>query len=262
MSKKLKLEEFGLAEWKQKADQLLATLQSWDRYHQSFTSNSILEGTFASAKKYQGEASGSLDESFPSDVSFTPVAHRMRGRVGGLEQKMREVQLQTPSKSAGIIPDTPGGSPFDSLGPSEILNQMYPQTEDEQITLHRKSFKAELEHASYEARTDGYLKGGDPGKARALIEVKPMLRDKKRIPICMQEAAQMVAWIKSDDPTGVLNLPGRHLNNSLPPGSPRSFLKMREFGPWNTLNRSDMEKVGGILLAIALRAYADANSSN
>ncbi|OJJ68271.1 hypothetical protein ASPBRDRAFT_210162 [Aspergillus brasiliensis CBS 101740] len=309
MSKKLKLEEFGLAEWKQKADQLLATLQCWDRYHQSFTSNSILEGTFALAKKYQGEASGTLDESFRSDVSFTPVAHRTRGRVGGLEQKMREVQLQTPSKSTGMIPDTPGGSPFDSPGPSEIQNQMYPQTEDEQIvnsalvdflnalsihfpeacdwTLHRKSFKAEFEHASYEARTDGYLKGGTSGKARALIEVKPMLRDKKRIPICMQEAAQMVAWIKSDpDFTGVLNLPGRrlhvsqdrhliylifaeyddkyiqYLTNSLPAGSPRPFLKMHEFGPWNTLVRSDMEDLGGILLAIALRAYADDKLSN
>ncbi|RAK83883.1 hypothetical protein BO79DRAFT_159818, partial [Aspergillus costaricaensis CBS 115574] len=53
----------------------------------------------------------------------------------------------------------------------------------------------------------------------------------------------------------------QYLNNSLPPGSPRPFLKMHEFGPWNTLNRSDMENLGGILLAIALRAYAEANPS-
>ncbi|XRM42140.1 hypothetical protein ABZX51_005370 [Aspergillus tubingensis] len=309
MARQLKLEEFGLKEWKQKAEKLLATLQSWDRYHQSFTSNTILEGTFALAKKYQFEASGSLDERFRPDVTFTPVAHRTRSKMGGLERKMRDIQLQTPTKSTGMIPNTPGEeSPFNSPGPSEISNQMYPQTEDEQIvnsalvdflnalsihfpeacdwTLHRKSFKADFEHASYEARTDGYLKGGSPGKARALIEVKPMLREKKRIPICMQEAAQMVAWIKSDpDSTGVLNLPGRrlhvsqdrhliylifaeyddayiqYLNNTLPPG-PSPFLRMREFGPWNTLNRSDMVSLGGILLAIALRAYADAKSNN
>ncbi|RAK83884.1 hypothetical protein BO79DRAFT_276752 [Aspergillus costaricaensis CBS 115574] len=239
----LNLKVFGLEEWKQKADKLLSTFQSWARYRQSFTTGSILEGTFALAKQYQSEAAGALEENFRSDVAFTPVAHRTRSNVSRLERKMRDAQLQTPTKSAGILPKTPEENenvenseetetPFRSAGPAEITNTMYPQTKDEQIvntalvdflnaltvhfpeasgwTLHRKSFKAEFTNGSYEARTDGYLKGGSGGRARALIEVKPMLREKKRIPICMQEAAQMVAWIKSDpDPTGVLNLPGR-----------------------------------------------------
>jgi hypothetical protein len=51
----------------------------------------------------------------------------------------------------------------------------------------------------------------------------------------------------------------QYLNNTLRPNSPRPFLKMYEFGPWNTMNRGDMENVGSILLAIALRAYSDAN---
>ncbi|KAE8155000.1 hypothetical protein BDV25DRAFT_146823 [Aspergillus avenaceus] len=228
---------------------------------------------------------------------------------------MREAQLETPTKSTGNLPgfsgveDTPdaGDSPFHSPGPVEITHLMYPQTKDEQIvntalvdflnaltmhfpqandwTLHRKSFKAAFQHASFEARTDGYLEDdGSSDRVRALIEVKPMLREKKRNPICMQEAAQMVAWIKSDpDPRGVLNLPGRrlhvsqdrhqifitfaeydssyiqYLNNTLPPDSPRPFLKMHEFGPWNTMVKNDMENIGSILLAIALRAYSDAN---
>ncbi|KAJ5213232.1 hypothetical protein N7449_000401 [Penicillium cf. viridicatum] len=239
--------------------------------------------------------------------------------MGNLEQKPREARLETPTKSTGKLPDsledededTPdsGDSPFYSPGPEDIAHLMYPQTKDEQIvntalvdflnalsmhfpqasgwTLHRKSFKAAFQHASFEARTDGYLEdGGSSERVRALIEVKPMLRAKKRNPIRMQEAAQMVAWIKSDpDPRGALNLPGRrlhisqdrhqifitfaeydesyiqYLHNTLPPKSPRPFLKMHEFGPWNTMARSDMEDIGGILLAIALRAYSDANPS-
>ncbi|PYH37732.1 uncharacterized protein BO87DRAFT_448262 [Aspergillus neoniger CBS 115656] len=228
----LNLKVFGLEQWKQKADKLLSTFQSWARYRQSFTTGSILEGTFALAKQYQSEAAGALEKNFRSDMAFTPIAHRTRSNVSRLERKMRDAQLQTPTKSTGILPKTPEENDIAENRPAEITNTMYPQTKDEQIvntalvdflnaltvhfpeasgwTLHRKSFKAEFTNGSYEARTDGYLKGGSGGRARALIEVKPMLREKKRIPICMQEAAQMVAWIKSDpDPTGVLNLPGR-----------------------------------------------------
>jgi hypothetical protein len=42
----------------------------------------------------------------------------------------------------------------------------------------------------------------------------------------------------------------KYLNNKLPPNSARPFLRMYEFGPWNTMVRSDMEGLGGILLAI------------
>jgi hypothetical protein len=133
--------------------------------------------------------------------------------MGSLEQKLREAQLETPTKSTGNplelleIEETPdtGDLPFHSPGPADIAHLMYPQTKDEQIvntalvdflnalsmhflqasawTLHRKSFKAAFEHASFEARTDGYLEdGGSPERVRALIEV---LRRKKLNPIRM-----------------------------------------------------------------------------
>ncbi|PYH99198.1 hypothetical protein BO71DRAFT_446675 [Aspergillus ellipticus CBS 707.79] len=307
--------QFELENWTQEVDKLLATSQSWNNYRKSFLSGPILEGTFALAKMYQSQAAASRDENFKSNVAFSPIANRTRSKMGSLEEKLREAQLETPTKSMGNISDlfyvgnTPDTeeSPFQSPGPAEISHLMYPQTKDEQIvntalvdflnalsihfprasrwTLHRKSFKAEFQHASFEARTDGYLEDGEfSGRVRALIEVKPMLRGRKQNPIRMQEAAQMAAWIKSDpDPTGVLNLPGRrlhvsqdrhqmfitfaeydgnyiqYLNNTLPPNSPRPFLRMHEFGPWNTMNRNDMESIGSILLAIALRAYFDAN---
>ncbi|GKZ20428.1 hypothetical protein AbraIFM66951_002716 [Aspergillus brasiliensis] len=122
-----------------------------------------------------------------------------------------------------LIPETPtlNPSPFAEItaAPKEMENQLYPPTKDEQIvncalviflnaltvpfklannwTLHRKVFKAKFDGASFEARTDGYL-DDRRGKAQAIIEVKPVRRSKKSVPIQMQESAQMVAWIKND----------------------------------------------------------------
>lgn len=240
-TRRLNLEQYKLDTWKQEADKLLATFKSWADYRKSFPNGPIREGTFALAKRYQSQAAASREEVFQSNVAISPVANRTRSRMGNLEKKLREARLETPTKSTGKlldsseVEDTPdtGDSPFYSPGPGEIAHLMYPQTKDEQIvntalvdflnaltmhfpqasdwTLHRKSFKATFQHAAFEARTDGYLEDGrSPERARALVEVKPMLRRRKRNPICMQEAAQMVAWIKSDpDLTGALNLTGR-----------------------------------------------------
>ncbi|KAJ6036219.1 hypothetical protein N7540_000498 [Penicillium herquei] len=184
---------------------------------------------------------------------------------------------------------------------------MFPQTEDEQIinialvdflnaltihfpqandwSIHRKSFKATFLNASFEARTDGYLEGHSKGKkVRALLEVKPMHRKTKRAPIQMQEAAQMVAWIKADpDIGGTLSRRGRrfhvsqdrheiyiifaeydenhvrHLNQKFPSEAP-PFLRMQEFGPWDINNKVAMKELAVILLAISLRAHADSMS--
>ncbi|PTU19060.1 hypothetical protein P175DRAFT_0549059 [Aspergillus ochraceoroseus IBT 24754] len=179
--------------WKQEVDKLLATFQSWTNYQQSFRNGPIREGTFALAKR---------DENFKSNVVFSPISNRTRSKMGSLEQKLREAQLETPTKLALSF----------SRACGDCIHQLimyFPQASD--WTLHRKSFKAEFKQASFEARTDGYLEdGGSSERVRALIEVKLMLRRKKQNPIRMQEAAQMVAWLKSDpDPTGILNLPGQ-----------------------------------------------------
>ncbi|PYI11047.1 hypothetical protein BO78DRAFT_426099 [Aspergillus sclerotiicarbonarius CBS 121057] len=270
---RLDLRTFHLETWKQQADELLIKFQSWANYRQSFTNDHILEGT--------------------SNVTFSPVASRTRGKISSLERKLREAQLQTPTKSTGNLPgspevgDTPDNrdSPFQSPGPQEIANLMYPQTKDEQIvntalvdflnalsmhfpeandwTLHRKSFKAEFEHASFEARTDGYLEDGQSSdKVRALIEVKPMTRRKRRNPICMQEAAQMAAWIKSDpDVGGALNLPGRRLHVSQ--DRHQIFLIFAEYTEDYWLFKQDATgELSAILLAIALRGHHDANQGS
>lgn len=104
--------------------------------------------------------------------------------------------------------------------PEELANILYPPTKDEQIvntalvvfpnaltihfslsldwTLHRKSFNAVFEDAEFQARTDGYL-SDSYGTPSVLLEVKPFRRTKKLDLIQIQESAQMVAWIKSDE---------------------------------------------------------------
>ncbi|KAJ6031919.1 hypothetical protein N7540_002651 [Penicillium herquei] len=109
------------------------------------------------------------------------------------------------------------GTPM-SPGLAKIL---HPPTKDEQIvntalmlvlnaltihfddissnwTLHRKAFTAKFEAAENEARTDGYLHDQD-GNPQVLLEVKPVIRADKQAFIQVQESAQMVAWIASDD---------------------------------------------------------------
>lgn len=46
-------------------------------------------------------------------------------------------------------------------------------------------------------------------------------------------------------------------DGSYNPDSPLSFLKMHEFGPFDTLKRDDMAELGPILLALTLRADQD-----
>ncbi|PYH32997.1 uncharacterized protein BO87DRAFT_397993 [Aspergillus neoniger CBS 115656] len=207
--------------------------------------------------------------------------------------------LETPISE---IPETP--SPFQEVTPDsqEPDNVLYPPSKDEQIvncalviflnaltipfklannwTLHRKASKAIFDNASFEARTDGYL-DDRRGEAHAIIEVKPVRRSMKSVPIQMQESAQMVAWIKNDceklpnpiDMRHFLVAQDRHeiylivaqyhadyvryLTDSKHSSQRPSFMTMHMFGPWDTLELSHMKNLGPILLAITLRADAE-----
>ncbi|PWY95914.1 hypothetical protein BO94DRAFT_530654 [Aspergillus sclerotioniger CBS 115572] len=256
----LKLENYDLHAWKLKADEKLKGYSSWNTYLTNFTLDldSIPESTFAPALYFQRLVSDTSSDGPVPDVTFSPVTSRTRTKTGKLPQKMANLYLQTPTKSTGkdlgtfdeeesADEGTAASAPVaESPGPTEILDQMYKPTKDEEIvtaalsnflvgltlhfsisnrwTVHRKPFKADFHHASFEARVDGYLEDRGPAgvaKVRALIEVKPVLRKKKRVRICMQEAAQMVAWLKnSPDPNGTLNYIGRYIFISLVQGKP------------------------------------------
>ncbi|EAW12024.1 uncharacterized protein ACLA_007840 [Aspergillus clavatus NRRL 1] len=293
------------------ANTKLKTYKSWDLYCQGFTRRTLEEGSFAIARYYQLEVI-STDNDIDPLAFTTPIAHRTRGRE--LSRRLANVHLETPSKSSKIsksldieefgleeppaIPEdlnSESPSPFQEISPAarELENVLYPPTKDEQIvncalviflnaltldleftnkwTLHRKAFKA-----SFEARTDGYLEDRQ-GNAKVIIEVKPVKRSRKLPLIQMQESAQVVAWIKSDDEKldeekmmRIIVSQGRHetyvtvaeydenyieyLNSPDTGNLPRSFMTMHQFGPWNTLDLSHIRYLGPVLLATSLQA--------
>ena len=167
----------------------------------------------------------------------SPISKHTRSRSRRLEEWLRQATLETPSKTPKDPPEAPktpstnvssdSGSEEDdspdvpySSGPPELLDLNFPKTKDEQIvntalldflnafivhrslpvqwSLYRKPFIADFAKASVQARTDGCLEEVRSEKVHAIVEVKPIVRAKARFSIPMQEAAQMVAWIKTN----------------------------------------------------------------
>ncbi|RAO68383.1 uncharacterized protein BHQ10_004395 [Talaromyces amestolkiae] len=298
----------GLQHWMREAQKELLGLQSWSKYCSSFGAGErIPEGTFAIVRHYQLEATKT--DGTPTPTMFdTPIARRTRGQLfQQVQLKMRNTHLSTPTPKSTNVPenwsylesddeDEPTPYRVETPVPRELVNIMYPPTKDEQIvntalivllnaltihldsfsskwTLHRKAFIATFGDAAFEARTDGYL-NDHRGKPSVIVEVKPVMRSAKLSAIMMQESAQMVAWIKSDDYKTQRNCMMRlhislfvnvakcddayldHLNNARPSSEEAtpSFLTMHQFGPWDTLNAAHMKELGPILLAISLLA--------
>lgn len=241
---KIDFRELELDDWRELAKERLKDYDSWKRYCDNFGDKHIPERTFALVTYYQRQASKTeTREEIRDKVIFSPVAHRTRAKQGDITESMRQLQLETPTKKSGPrsedLPEplSPSTDSSASIAPStmspipkDLQRIAYPPTEDEQIvntalllflnaltvhlpiqnawTLHRKAFTATFKKASFEARTDGYLRDKDSGKARAIIEVKPAARDAKKGSVRMQESAQMVGWILNEA-DGSMKRPGR-----------------------------------------------------
>ncbi|KAB8257905.1 hypothetical protein BDV32DRAFT_151882 [Aspergillus pseudonomiae] len=317
---RLSLAKFGLDEWAKNAASMLEKCRSWTDYLESFSSE-LKEGTFALPRFYQKQVAHiPTDATFRPNVAVSPPRRsaRLKDLAAGIKKLSFDVPSEPPNtprpKSPGEFNDTPtvesvakDTPPWErSYGPQELLDLNYPKTKDEQIvntalidflnafiihrrfgsywTLYRKPFVASFRHGSFEARTDGCLEGGNSEtlKTYAIVEVKPMLRRKQFARIAMQEAAEMVAWIKAEpDPAGFISSCGsrvlvsqdrheiyltfaeyganyvKYLNNTLGQEESPDFLTLHEFGPWDTCKAGDMKDLGRILLAIALRAETE-----
>ncbi|PLB33630.1 uncharacterized protein BDW47DRAFT_90801 [Aspergillus candidus] len=187
-------------------------------------------------------------------------------------------------------------SRYSTVSPDDEF--MYPPTKDEQIvntallvfldsiTLHfdlsvgwsphRKPLTAEFTNANFQARTDGYLADRSED-IKAIIEVKPVLRQTKEPQIRIQESHQMVAGLLEDykssvpacrkKPRTIISQDRQEIYisvakysndyiNYLQTGDMSSdpFMVMHQFGPWNINDASAMSKLGPILLAISLSA--------
>ncbi|GAQ40819.1 hypothetical protein AtubIFM55763_006893 [Aspergillus tubingensis] len=326
---KLDPKRLGLEPWMDRAKDMLRSYPSWNTYRESFRGNPK-EGNFFLVKNSQAEAAKVKSDEVSAKVIFSPVAKRTRQSTRE-RREQREQPHTTPSRlnpssfekltinddTTAAAPATPANegnhdvfsepasaSTGGSLGPEEIMNEMYPPVDDEQIvnvalvnllqaitdyfpslgsswTIHRKPLKAKFDDAEYEARTDGYLRGKVDGEVRALIEVKAALRKHARFEICMQEGAQMVAWLKNH-PQSPGKFPFRRFHVSQDRHQiwlsfaeyddeylryiehgfqdserPRSFLTMHEYGPYDTLKESHMAELAVLLLALTLRADHD-----
>ncbi|KAL3455039.1 hypothetical protein BJX64DRAFT_298249 [Aspergillus heterothallicus] len=285
-----------LKEWIKKADGCLRNDDCWNIYRQGLKDCRTPKGTFALARHYQLEASVN-ETTMHDDEIATPVAHRTRSHASDLISDFGKLNINDPYST----PTKETGS-HHIAGAQRVTERLYPPTKDAQIvntalviflnaltkyqelsvswTMHRMPLVATFTEDGFQARTDGYLYDRK-GNLKALIEVKPVVREIKRSTIRMQESAQMVAWILGDEngeeASGKLRLiisQDRHeifismasydadyidyLKTGSDLRATPSLLAMHEFGPWNTLDERSMSELGKILLAISLRADYEA----
>ncbi|MCJ1249917.1 hypothetical protein MMC30_007143 [Trapelia coarctata] len=153
-------------------------------------------------------------------------------------------------------------------------------------SLHRQRFVfGERSAKIFEARVDGYLRSGADNQVKAIIEVKPFSRKADSQGIRMQEGAQMAAWICSypdhnpkpkqtfrrllisQDRHEVYLTVARYNTEYInyitnKEDSGKDFLRMTEYGPYSTMERSAVKRLGHILLAFALQECSSPPSAS
>ncbi|KAJ5237740.1 hypothetical protein N7489_007831 [Penicillium chrysogenum] len=139
-------------------------------------------------------------------------------------------------------------------------------------TPHRRPIKAEFANgAEMEAQVDGYFAGAD-GPIRLILEAKSGLREYHEPQVSMQETAEVVALIMTQDvepnrPVFVISQDGSRLyitaaifnktylswiKNKRTKLPSDSFLQMNQYGPWVLTNADSMKEFAETALAIML----------
>ncbi|KAL4783195.1 hypothetical protein BJX76DRAFT_348788 [Aspergillus varians] len=298
------------------AKELLGNCKPWKAYCKSFGTGRVPSSSFLNVRRFQKLVVTKTKETTNLGAFSTPIIRRSRrqGITAGVSRlRFENLNLDAPQtpqtlRTGLYNTSTPDSSSNDDLFdedewaegdsvfttsprtpaghvPQEMQNLRFPPTMDEEIVNislifpHRRGFSANFEKARFNARTDGVLEDGQEN-VWALIEVKPVIRDKKMDLIQIQEAAQMVAWLQNDaDSSNKLRIhisQDRHeifitvaeydedylayLRNEQHDEA-KSFLTMHQQGPWDTESSSDMREVGPILLGITLYAEAQVQNS-
>ncbi|PYH38808.1 uncharacterized protein BO87DRAFT_350287 [Aspergillus neoniger CBS 115656] len=287
----------------------LKGLGSWTNYKNSFT-GPVQQGTFALARHYQLQVTRT-DQDSPtgSGVQFTPVAHRTRSKQQTGQPPAQPDFTKSPptnpdpnfdtallddeSDSMSVVSSPLVRTPWSPIRPEDEF--LYPPTKDEQIvntalltfldsltlhfdlsvgwSIHRMAFKATFTNMEFQARTDGYL-ADSKGDIKAIVEVKPVIRNNKETQIRIQESHQIVANLLADytsphvqrrnKPHRLIISQDRHeiyisvaeyddnYIDYLQTGQTRNnpFLVMHQYGPWDTLNPDAMDDLGPIILAL------------
>ncbi|KAI1824096.1 hypothetical protein F4861DRAFT_539412 [Xylaria intraflava] len=145
-------------------------------------------------------------------------------------------------------------------------------------TPHRKGFvlKSQEGEKVYEARVDGYLHSSNQD-VQAIVEVKACHRHAKTTQIQMQEAGEMAAWIGTNPPDVrimreqkklcrrllisqdreeiyiiIAEFDADYVDYICDRPARRSFLKMREYGPFLTRNHEYVATLGHLILAFTI----------
>lgn len=103
-------------------------------------------------------------------------------------------KLENPLSSGTVDEDTVNSALLSLL---RALVAKFPRLTCRWMT-HQKCLKANFKQGSYITCVDGYLQSKITGNTLVLIEVKATKRNTNEPEVSMQEAAQMVAWLKMD----------------------------------------------------------------
>ncbi|PWY75314.1 hypothetical protein BO94DRAFT_578011 [Aspergillus sclerotioniger CBS 115572] len=228
------VEEWQL-QWLPTAKVNLENLSSWRRYCTSFTTQ-IPERTFALARHYQLQVSRVEQEDFSGGgVLFTPKIHNTRSRG-------QAPQLPIPPPDFTKTPPSKPDSEFET-----------PKFDNDPDSVSRMSSP----------------RSSQIGDIKAIIEVKPVLRQKKEAQIRIQESHQIVASLLADYKSPIIQRRAKpqeiyislakydddyiaYLQTGGIDNNP--FLVMHQFGPWDTNNPRAMAELGPIPLALTLKA--------
>ncbi|KAF7720325.1 Uncharacterized protein PECH_003445 [Penicillium ucsense] len=154
-------------------------------------------------------------------------------------------------------------------------------------TPQNAGLTANFPKAAMVCKLDGYLCSDSTSQTHLILEAKPNRREKHSPTVYWQEAAELVAALRTPLPKGLkrdmavlISQDGdqlyiakafqgatylEYLERTEEPKQPEQlneldeagFLRIEQWGPWNIAHPGDVEEFAGLLLAIVLRAFSE-----
>ncbi|PKY00946.1 hypothetical protein P168DRAFT_285086 [Aspergillus campestris IBT 28561] len=146
-------------------------------------------------------------------------------------------------------------------------------------TPRRASLLAEFRKATMECKLDGFLYSNLTSQTQVILEAKAKRRDNHAPDVFWQEAAVLVAALRTPPPKGLkksraflisqdgdllyfaATVPNDQYHEFLldkkEPSNEENFLRIKQWGPWMISRRKDVEDFARLILAVVLQASAE-----